>query len=150
MKNPLPMEASWWADFRWLFRMSKIVISMQPPYTNSLKYYKEFFMIGSVMMSRIQKFFRMWQGIIFKQLPYINFITYYEKSFNIGSVMMSRIQKKFQNFEVYYFYTAAIYQFSKILWKICYRWKRVNEQNSDHFLECRSLLFVCSRHILIL
>ena len=37
MKNSLPMESSWWAEFRYLFRMSKIVISMQAPYTNFQK-----------------------------------------------------------------------------------------------------------------
>ena len=57
MKNSLPMEASWWAEFRSLFRMSKIVISLQPPYSNFLKYHERFCIVGSVMMSGIQKFF---------------------------------------------------------------------------------------------
>ena len=29
------------------------------------------------------------------------------------------------------------------------RWKLLDEQNSEHFSECRSVLFLRSRHILI-
>ena len=136
-------------EFISLLRISKCIIFMQPPYSNLLRYYEKFFTFGSVLMSTIQTTFQNVEVYYFMQPPYINFLKYYEKHFTVGSVMMSRIQNTFQNVEVYYFYSTAIYCFSKILWKIHYRWMRHDEKNSDHFQKCRSLLFSCSRHILI-
>ena len=81
--------------------MSKIVISMQPSYTNFLKYYEKLFIVGSVRMSSIRKIFRMSLGIIFKHLPYINFVRYYEKSFNFGSVMKFRKSFRISKFIIY-------------------------------------------------
>ena len=63
--------------------------------------------------------------------------------------MMSRFQTTFQNVEVYYLYAGHIL-ISTILQKIIYHWKRHDEQNSEHFSECRSLLFLRSRDLLIL
>ena len=96
MKNTLPSKTSWWAEFRSLFRMSKIVFAMLPPYTNFLKYYEKFFIAGSVIMSRIQKIFRMSQGIIFNHLTYINFVRYYEKSFYFGIRSVMKFSKSFR------------------------------------------------------
>ena len=104
------------------------------------------------------------RSIIFMQPPYIIFLKYHEQSFTVGSVIMNRIQNTFHNLEVYYISAAAIYWYSKLLWKIPYRLKRHNEQNSEHFSECgkrhdeqnserisecRSVLFLWSRNILI-
>ena len=58
LKNPLRLEASWWAKSRTTFWMSKYIICMQPPYINFLKYYEKSFTVGSVMMSRIQNTFQ--------------------------------------------------------------------------------------------
>ena len=55
MKNSLPFEAPWWAEFLALFRMSKGIFFTQPPYTIFLRYYEKSFTFGSVLMSRIQK-----------------------------------------------------------------------------------------------
>ena len=110
MKNPSPLDESWWAEFRRHFWKSKFVIFMQPSYVNFLKYYK--------------------------------------KCFTTGSIMRSRIQSTFQNIEFYYFYSRHILIFY-ILWQILNRSKRLDEQNADHFSECRSLLFLCNRHMFI-
>ena len=80
LKNPLPLEASWRAEFISFFRMSKCIIFIHLPYTKFLRYHTKSIIDGSVLMSRIQKtFFRMSKCIIFMQLPYINFLRYYEK-----------------------------------------------------------------------
>ena len=55
MKNSLPYEAPWWAEFLTLFKMSKGIICMQPPYINFLRYYEKSITIGSFMINRIQK-----------------------------------------------------------------------------------------------
>ena len=93
--------------------MSKIDISMQTIFKFSKKYHEQFFIVGSVMNSRIQKILRMSQGIIFKHLPYIYFVRNYEKSITFGSVMKFRkrfriskfitfIQPPYINFLKYY------------------------------------------------
>ena len=80
--------------------------------------------------------------IIFMQLQYINLLTYHEKCFTAGSVRMNRIQNTFQNVEVCYCSATAIYKLSKILRIILHRWKRHDEQNSEHF--CRiSKVIIC-------
>ena len=84
---------------------------------------------------------RMSMYIIFMKPAYINFPKYYGKTFTVGSVIMSRIQSTFQNVEVYYFYAADIYQFSKILWNILYQWRRHVKENSENFSEDRRVLF---------
>ena len=58
MERPLPLEASIWAEFRALFRMSKFIIFMQPPYTNFQKCYEKSVTVESVLMSRIQTTFQ--------------------------------------------------------------------------------------------
>ena len=150
MKNPLPLEAAWWAELRTLFIMSKSTDFTLPPYINFSKYYEKTFIVEIVMKSRFQKTFWNIEGYYFYAAAIFNFLRYYEKYFTFGSVFMSRIQKTFQNVEVYYFYAAAMYLFSKILWNILYRSKRHYEQNSDHFSEGRSVLLLWSGHLLIL
>ena len=150
MKNPLPLEASWWAELRTLFIMSKSTNFTLPPYVNFSKYYEKPFIVGIVMKSRFQKTFWNIEGYYFYAAAIFNFLRYYEKYFTFGLVIMSRIQKTFQNVEVYYFYAAAMCLFSKILWNIHYRSKGHYEQNSDHFSEGRSVLLLWIRHLLIL
>ena len=58
MKNPLPFEASWRAEFRTLFTMSKFIIFIQSPFTYFLKYYEKFFTIWSAMMNRVLNTFQ--------------------------------------------------------------------------------------------
>ena len=150
MKNPLPLEASWWAKLRTLFIMWKSTNFTLPPYINFSKSYEKAFIVGIIKNSRFQKTFWNIEGYYFYAAAILNFLRYYEKYFTFGSVFMSRIQKTFQNVEVYYFYAAVMYLFSKILWNILYRSKRYYEQNSDHFSEGRSVLLLWIRHLLIL
>ena len=58
MQNGLPQEASRWAEFRTLLKISDYIIFKQPPYINFLKYFEKSFTVGSVMMSRIQTTFQ--------------------------------------------------------------------------------------------
>ena len=110
---------------------------------------KYFLPLEAPWWAEFRSLFRMSKSIILMQPPNIHFLRYHEKCFTFGSVFMSRIQKTFQNVEVYYFYATAIYLFSNILCKIRYLLKRNDEQNSEHFSECRRILFLCSRRILI-
>ena len=150
MKNPLPLEASWWAKLRTLFIMWKTTNLTLPTYINFSKYYEKPLIDGIIMKSRFQKTFWNIEGYYVYAAAIFNFLRYYEKYFTFGSVFMSRIQKTFQNVEDYYFYAAAMYLFSKILWNILYRSKLHYEQNSYHFSEGRSALLLCSRNLLIL
>ena len=141
---------SWWAEFRTPFRMSKCIFVMQLPNINFEKYYEKSFNRWNRHYEQNTEHFSQCRCSLFLCISHILiFYKYLEKSFSIGSVMMSRIQNTFHNVEVYYFYAAAIYYFSKILWKILYRWKHHDEQNSEHFSERRSLFFLCSCYILI-
>ena len=65
MKNPLPLKAPWWAEFRTLLITSKFIIFMRSPYINFLKYYENFFAIGSAMLSRIQNTFQIVEACFF-------------------------------------------------------------------------------------
>ena len=150
MKNSLPLKASWWTEFRTLFRLSKCIIFKQPPYTNFLRYYGNYLPLEASWWAEFRPLSIMSKFIIFRHSSCINFLQYNEKSDTAGSVVMSTTQNTFQNVEVYYFYAAAMYLSSKILWNILYRSKRHYEQNSDHFSEGRSVLLLCSRHLLIL
>ena len=127
-KNPLPLIASWRAQLRTLVRMSKCINFMHLQY--------------------IRPLFRMPKFIIFVLPPYIRFMKYYEKSFTVGSILMSRIQNTFHNVEMYYFYAAAIYKFSEIIWIILYRWKRHDKQNLFLYSEGLWVLFLCSCYTL--
>ena len=188
MKNTLPLEASWWAKFRLLFKSSKFIFFMQMPYINFNNITKTYLPLEAPRWAELRTLFRMWKFIffmqpaytsfqqnimnkplsleeswwadfrklvriskciIFTQPPYTNFLIYYEKSFTFGSILMSRFQKTLKNVEGYYFYAGDIYLFSTILWKILCRWKHLDQLNSDHFSECRSLLCLRCRHVLI-
>ena len=58
MKNTIPLEASCWAEFKPLFRMSKFIIFVQLPYINFIKYNEKSFTVASVMTSRIYFIFQ--------------------------------------------------------------------------------------------
>ena len=113
MKNPLPLEASWWAEFRPLFRMSKFIIFMQPPCINFPQYHERSVTVGCIVMSRIQNTFHNVEGYYFYAAAIFNFLRYCEKSFTFGSVLMIRIRTTFQNVEVYYFYADPYTLFLK-------------------------------------
>ena len=141
MQNSLPLEAHWWVEFRPLFRMSMYIIFVLPSYINFQNIVKRSLPLEVSLLAEFRALFRMSKFIFFMQPPYTNFLKYYEISFTVGGDMWRRNQKTFQEVEVYYFYAAAKYSFSKIFRKILYLWKRLGEQNSDNFSDRRSLLF---------
>ena len=79
MKNSLPLEASWWAEFRTPFRMSNFIIFMQLPYISFLKYFAKTVTAGNFIMSRIQNTFQNVEVCYFYAAAYINFVKYNEK-----------------------------------------------------------------------
>ena len=108
MKNPAPLVASVWAEFRPLFIMSRFIIFMQPPYIDFLKYYEKCFAVGIVMMRRIQSTFQNVEDYYFMQTPLTNLLKYNDKTFSVGRLMVRRNHFTFQNVEGFYFYAADI------------------------------------------
>ena len=147
MKNSLPHDAPWWAEFLTLFRMSKGIICLQPPYINFVRYYEKSLNIGSVM--KFRKSLRISKFIIFIQPSRINFLKYYDKLTTVGSAMIRRFRTLFRMSKFIMFMQPPSINFLRYYKKIIYVWEGHDEQNSDHFSEYRSLLFLYSCHIII-
>ena len=91
---------------------------------------------------------RMSRCIIFMQPQYIHFLRYHEKFLTVGSVLMSRIQITF-SMAKYIFIQPPYINCFKILRKIVYSWKRLDEQNSYHSSECQNVFCIQSPYIYI-
>ena len=171
--------------FQNVFRKSKFVIFMQPPYTNFQKYYEKFLLLEDLWWAEFRPLLGMSKFIIFVHAPYINFskilwtILYLCKRHNeqnsencsehrsllflssphilIFKYIINHLLpldaswwaefRTIVRMSKYIIFRQPAYIHFTILWKILYRWKRHDEQNSDQFSEWRSLLFLCSRRI---
>ena len=96
MKNPLPLEASWWAELRTLFIMSKSTNFTLPPYINFSKYYEKSIIVGIVMKSRFQKTFWNIEGYYFYAANIFNFLRYYENTLPLEASLWAEFRRLFR------------------------------------------------------